>query len=300
MIGNNNRKTKRNSPPPLSTTTIVEDHQTNHNKFLKDSFSKWSKVLQSISPPNKKRRAFQEQQRLQQKEKERWSSSSSSSDDSDSSDEESDSDDDATVVNKLYTITKKSISTPTLLRREKGIEDQLNNKQKMLKRRGMYIPPTSNNNDDGPKDAWHQWNLYRRTCQRLRQARLPLLEVIHLRKMLVNLQPTTMMTSMTTVSLPDIQGRVKEEEEEEEDNMPLGTLMEKNKRSRSPTKHNNASSVFETKRQLIPAPSTMSHAIYAPQHYYNPYKQMLHQPCYYYNNTISTYKPIAATTVKFN
>jgi hypothetical protein len=216
------RKSKRNSPPPLQTTVI------DHHRFA-DSFSKWTKVLQLISPPNKKRRAFAQQQ--QQQQQYRWSSSDDDSSFSSTEEQDTDSsdDDDKTVVNNpYYTSIPKSHSAPTLLKRESGMD-----KLKQLHRRGMYIPSNDAVND-GPIDAWHQWNLYRSTCQKLRRcSSLPLLETIHLRKMLVNLQPKT--CSLPVVVSSNINCLINMvEQQDEEDDVPLGTLLE-NRRFLPPT-----------------------------------------------------------------
>ncbi|KAG2228388.1 hypothetical protein BDF21DRAFT_433365 [Thamnidium elegans] len=156
-----NKKTKRHSPPPFQTSTI--------DSKISDNFSKWAKILQLISPPNKKRRSVSI---LSQQDT--WPA------------------DEKHVT--LLTATKKQ------------------DIQKKLNRRAMYIPNTTVT--DGPKDAMHQWHLYKSTHQKLRQNALPLSETIHLRKMLLLLQPVKTSNSI---------------KQEEDDDIPLGTLLEKNK-----------------------------------------------------------------------
>lgn len=120
------------------------------------------------------------------------------------------------------------------------------NKQKTLNRRAMYIPSPP---DDGPKDAAHQWSLYRSTYQKLRQNNtLPLSEIIHLRKMLVLLQPKK---------------KVVDPVMDDEDDVPLGTLLEKNK-----------STSLAQPRYLTASPTTSFYL-------FSPY----YQPPYYYYNT---------------
>lgn len=227
-----NRKTKRHSPPPFQTTIATIDNK------LTDSFSKWSKMLQLISPPNKKRRSISV---IQQ---ESWSSD----------DDDDDHNDHTTMIAAL----KKEMSI-----------DQIN-KQKILNRRAMYIPnpPPATTLNDGPKDASHQWTLYRATCQKLRQSAVPLSETIHLRKMLVVLQPQQLRQKQddiaTSINSRVPNNKVISQLEDEEDDIPLGTLLEKNK-----------------------CPTT-NHIVYqrylTPTFYNMPYYQP-QQPYYYYNNT---------------
>ncbi|KAI8372613.1 hypothetical protein EDC96DRAFT_438615 [Choanephora cucurbitarum] len=96
-------------------------------------------------------------------------------------------------------------------------EEEELKKQKSLNRRAIYIPPPIIH--DGPKDQWQKWSLYRATHQKLRRNPLPLLESIHLRKMLTTLQKDQSMPHHLQVSGQD---------EEEDDNVPLGTLMKSN------------------------------------------------------------------------
>ncbi|KAG2206285.1 hypothetical protein INT47_007299 [Mucor saturninus] len=222
-----NGKTKR--PPFRSTAAVVVEH-----KVSDASFSKWSKMLHLISPPNKKRR----------------STSIVAKDDDDEEKEEEEG--------TIY-VLKKEFSL-----------DQFN-KQKSLNRRAMYIPNPPP--IDGPKDASHQWSLYRATYQKLRQNTLPLSETIHLRKMLILLQPqqfkqqkkidpVTLHTRVTKVTIPVAV-------EDEEDDVPLGTLLEK-----------------KTTPHTVTTPIKKNQIVYqrylTPTFYHMPYYQP-QQPYYYYN-----------------
>ncbi|KAI8378954.1 hypothetical protein BD560DRAFT_312517, partial [Blakeslea trispora] len=71
-----------------------------------------------------------------------------------------------------------------------------------------------------PKDQWQKWSLYRATHEKLRRNPLPLLESIHLRKMLMTLQNDRSMPRHLQVSGQRCHGQ-----DEEDDDIPLGALM---------------------------------------------------------------------------
>lgn len=213
-----NRKTKRHSPPPFQSSTI------DSNK-LSDSFSKWSKVLHLISPPNKKRRSIsitvhqppeepslvvsrklQDIQSIKQKKLNRRAMYIPNEEEGNS-----------LKQTKLTTIERSS-SLPTT----KSIERPTTTTRKPIERNHSVSMPTverpllrridSKLVTDGPRDLMHQWSMYKTTYQKLRQNALPLSETIHLKKMLNVLKP--------------ISHRL---DREEDDDVPLGTLLEKNK-----------------------------------------------------------------------
>ncbi|KAL7325500.1 hypothetical protein PS15p_207966 [Mucor circinelloides] len=251
-----NRKTKRNSPPPLHTTTAaVLDH-----KLTESGFAKWSKVLQLISPPNKKRRAVAligQSRENSDEESESESGNESESDDDDHQE-----------------TTIKRTQRPDSM-----------NKQKLLNRRAMYIPnpvPQQQCND-GPKDSWHKWTLYRATYHKLRRNSLPLSEGLFLRRMLVHLQQDE-----------SIQDQIKQQHKmpthcnhsnsDDEDNIPLGTLLENKK----------LATAVPARCSSPPLPPTMTASAAQPKAFHQrmvvvtPPPAALNlfyrQPCYYYNN----------------
>ncbi|KAI8064270.1 uncharacterized protein B0P05DRAFT_459718, partial [Gilbertella persicaria] len=73
-----------------------------------------------------------------------------------------------------------------------------------------------------PQDTQQKWSLYRATQQKLRRNSLPLLESIHLQKMLVTLLDDEHVRAMQT----SITARIKQSQEDEDD-IPLGTLIHK-------------------------------------------------------------------------
>ncbi|KAI9361549.1 hypothetical protein BD770DRAFT_383628 [Pilaira anomala] len=210
-----NRKTKRHSPPPFQSSTI------DSNK-LSDSFSKWSKVLHLISPPNKKRRSIsitvhqpleetslvvsrklQDVQSIKQKKLNRRAMYIPNEEDN------------GLIQTKLTTIERSS-SLPTTkpvtcIPTKKPIERH-HSVSKSTVERPLLRRIDSKLITDGPRDLMHQWSMYKTTYQKLRQNALPLSEMIHLKKMLNVLKP--------------INHRINREED---DDVPLGTLLEKNK-----------------------------------------------------------------------
>ncbi|CAO3650706.1 unnamed protein product [Mucor hiemalis] len=253
-----NRKTKRQSPPPYKTTTTIDQKQT-------DSFSKWTKVLQLLSPPHKKRRAFE---LLAQQDSDEDSVSTCSS--------KSSIDDDQLVP-----------SPPLALKRERSM-DQIS-QQKMLNRRAMYIPSTTTIITDGPNDSHHQWTLYCATHQKLRRTTLPLLESLHLRKMLNTLQHQLSRTIGHNV--PNKENLIKQQEDEEDD-IPLGALLEKNKK---PVYNKKLNSDVNYKKMTIPPTSSIKafynnrrlmqpvHANKIPVNHFQTF------PYYYYNRPAVQY-----------
>ncbi|KAI8641168.1 hypothetical protein BD408DRAFT_418504, partial [Parasitella parasitica] len=207
-----NRKTKRNSPPPLRTTTAaILDH-----KFTDTGFAEWSKVLQLISPPNKKRRAV--------------ALIGQSREDSDEDDEANDGeDDDEDIEDNDHKIRLKKVQ-----------EQNDTSKQKLMKRRAMYIPNPLEQCNDSPRDAWHKWTLYRATWQKLRRNSLPLAEVVHLRRMLFNLQREKSVHEQIKQHQQQQQklpkNRTKNSQNDDEDNIPLGTLLENKKLATTPAR----------------------------------------------------------------
>lgn len=241
-----NRKTRRNSPPPLHTTTAAVLDQ---KSTMDTNFAKWSRMLQLISPPNKKRRAVA----LIGKSCE-------------NSDEESDNEQETA-----------STTTP----RQESIS-----KQKMLNRRAMYISKHTgttalqNRNNDGPKDSWHKWTIYRVTHQKLRKHSLPLSESLHLRRMLVSLQQDESIHKH--IQLQEQQQQYPQQPKmpanhgqkaynDDEDDIPLGTLLENKKILLPATTTTTNSNAFYHRPIVTPPPPVALNLFYR-------------QPCYYYKN----------------
>ncbi|GAN07398.1 hypothetical protein MAM1_0159c06895 [Mucor ambiguus] len=255
-----NRKTKRNSPPPLHTTTAaVLDH-----KLTESGFAKWSKMLQLISPPNKKRRAVALIGQLCE------NSDDEDPDEASESESQNENDDD-----EHQEILVKRAQRPDSM-----------NKQKVLNRRAMYIPnPIQQQQyNDGPKDAWHKWALYRATYHKLRRNSVPLLEGLHLRRMLVHLQQDEFIQDHIQQQ-HKVPAHRNHSNSDDEDNIPLGTLLENKKLvtavpprcSSPPLPPMMTAPMIAAKpkafyqRTVVPRPPAALNLFYR-------------QPCYYYNN----------------
>ncbi|KAG2210193.1 hypothetical protein INT46_010002 [Mucor plumbeus] len=242
-----NRKTKRNSPPPLHMTIAsVLDY-----KFTDGGFAKWPKILQLISPPNKKRRAV--------------ALIGQSCENSDEDDENDEDDEEKYSEDEQETVLKR-------IQKQDGIS-----KQKMLNRRAMYIPNPVQCND-GPKDSWHKWTLYRATYQKLRRNSLPLSEGLHLKKMLVNLQQDESIKTYLKQQQMMPVNRTKNNNNDDEDNIPLGTLLESKKLSLLPARSHSPPMMTATTK-----PKTFyQHMVVTPPP--DALNVFYRQPCYYYNN----------------
>lgn len=203
----------------------------------------------------------------------------------------------ATMDNKLtdkWSRVLQLISPPNKIRRANEEKEEINDntssndeqepkkrdsypttKQKLLHRRGMYIPTPAtaaiDQVEDGPKGLRHKWALYCATHQKLRRNSLPLWEGLHLKKMLVIFQHDKAILQheangygMEFNSIPPRKTAQRgplvflnknpgaNHDDEEEDNIPLGTLLEKTKRRSPPALTNSHHAALQRNQRQTP------------------------------------------------